>query len=223
MQSNRRPDELTEAQLAPQSHHEGQFHPIRSRAAWRRWPWTRHDTIDEFDHECHHIDPEDQKLHETEVFTFKGQKERYNESKHLPLNHIRLFQKKNTEEEKLQFFKSLLREDAIEFWQTILVTPDTTLREVIQMFRKENAPNDFKEVSRYRWNQSDYQPQHESFWYFLIHLKKTTKQASDSKANQSVKELVFGKLPVAFQNDLSVAGNQGATVHENRVFIPRRF
>ena len=37
-----------------------------------------------------------------------------------------------TIEEKLQFFTSLLAEDAIDFWQAIRVTPDTTIREVIR-------------------------------------------------------------------------------------------
>ena len=75
-----------------------------------------------------------------------------NEFEHLPLNHIRRLQNKITEEEKLQFFTSLSNEDAIDFWQTVWVTSDTTLRGVPQMFRKEYSPDGFKEVSRYQWD-----------------------------------------------------------------------
>ena len=96
--------------------------------------------------------PQKHKLLQTQVPTCKGQRERYSELEHLLLNHIRPFQNKITEEEKLQFFTSLLREDAVEFWQTIRVTPDTTLREFLKVFRKEYARDDFKEVSRYRWD-----------------------------------------------------------------------
>ena len=50
---------------------------------------------------------------------------------HLLFNHLRPFQNKIAEEEKLQFFTSLLKENAIKFWQTIRVNPDTTLRDVL--------------------------------------------------------------------------------------------
>ena len=85
---------------------------------------------------------------QTQVPTFKRQKERYNEFEHLLLNHIHPFQNKITEEEKIQFFGSFLREDTIGFGQTNRVTPDTTLKEVFHMFRKEYARDNFKEVSR---------------------------------------------------------------------------
>ena len=56
------------------------------------------------------------KLLQTEVTILERQKERYNEFEHLLLNHIHPVQNnKITEQEKLQFFKSLLREDASEF------------------------------------------------------------------------------------------------------------
>ena len=47
------------------------------------------------------------------------------------------------------------------------------------MFRKEHARDDFKVVSRYRWDQLRYDTQHEFFSDFLMHLKKAAKQAFD--------------------------------------------
>ena len=55
------------------------------------------------------------KLLQTQVLVFEVQPEQYNEFEHLLLNHVRPFQIKLTEEDKLQFFLSLLRDDAIEF------------------------------------------------------------------------------------------------------------
>ena len=102
-----------------------------------------------------HSNTQKHKLLHARVPTFKEQKEDSSELEHLLLNHTRPFQKKITEGEKLQLFTS---EDGIEFWQTIRVTPDTTLVEVLQMFREKNARDDFKEVSRYRWDQLKYDP-----------------------------------------------------------------
>ena len=56
---------------------------------------------------------------------------------------------------------------------------------------------------------------------FLKHLRKTAKQAFDSKANEYVNAFLFGKLPVAIQNDLTTASKQDAMVDEIREFIQR--
>ena len=60
-----------------------------------------------------------QKLLQTQVPNIRGQKRRYNEFRHLLLNHRRPFQNEITEKEQLHIFTSFLREDAVEFWQTI--------------------------------------------------------------------------------------------------------
>ena len=57
---------------------------------------------------------------------------------------------------------------------------------------------------------------------FLMHLKKSAKEAYDSKTNEHVKEFLIGKLPITIQNELSVAGKQEATVDEIIDFVQRR-
>ena len=76
-------------------------------------------------------------LLQTQMPTSKGQKKCYNEYEGLLCNHLNPLPNRITEEEKLQFFRSLLREDAIEYRQTIRVTRTTSFRRVLQMYRKE--------------------------------------------------------------------------------------
>ena len=52
----------------------------------------------------------------------------------ITFDHIRLFQNKLTEEEKLQFFLNLLQDNAIEFCQTLHINPETTLQDVLAKF-----------------------------------------------------------------------------------------
>ena len=91
------------------------------------------------------------------------------------------------------------------------------------MIFREYARDDFKEVSRYRGVWHKYDQQHEFFHYLLKHLKKTAKQAFDSKAKEYVSALLFGKPPIAIENHLSVADKQDATLDETRDFIRRRY
>ena len=165
---------------------------------------------------------QNQKRLQTQMPTFREQKERYNEFEHLLLNHIHPFQNKITEEEKLQLFRTFFREDTIEFWETIRVIPDTTLKEVFHKVYKENARDNFKEVSRYRWNRLKFDPEHESFSDFFQRPKKQQNKHLVRK-RRSMSFLFFGKLPEAIQINLSVAGKQDATVDEVNMFIQQQY
>ena len=79
------------------------------------------------------------KLLQTHVPNFRGTKDKYNAFEHLLLNHFRLIVNKITEKDKIHFFQSLLRDEAIDFWQTIRISSTTTLQDVLQLFIKEFA------------------------------------------------------------------------------------
>ena len=106
------------------------------------------------------------KLLQTHVPNFRGQKDKFVEFEHLLLNHLSPLANKITEENKLHFFQSLLRDEAIEYGQSIQITPLTTLKDVLDLFRKEFAKEDLK-VARYKWDQARYDPTTETFSDFL--------------------------------------------------------
>ena len=56
----------------------------------------------------------------------------------------------------MRFFQSLLREDAIEFYQSIRITTETTLTDVLHAFRREFAKEDQQEVARFKFNKLTY-------------------------------------------------------------------
>ena len=98
----------------------------------------------------------------TQVPLFRGNREKYNEFEHLLLNHLKPHQHKLSEEQKLTYFQSLLRDDAIEFWQSVKITTQTTLTQVLRFFKKEYAKEDLKEVAKYKFDQMRYDPIAES-------------------------------------------------------------
>ena len=115
------------------------------------------------------------KILQTQVPLFKGNREKYNEFEHLLLNPLRPHMNRLTEEQKLNYFQSLLRDEAIEFWQTLQITTMTTLIDILQAFKKEYAKDDLKEVSKFKFEQLRYDPTTESFNDFLNKFKKTAK------------------------------------------------
>ena len=127
---------------------------------------------------------------------------------HLLLNHLSPLANKIIEENKFHFFQCLLRDEAIEYWQSIQISPVTTLKDVLDLFRKEFAEEDLKEVGRYKWDQASYDPTTETFENFLKSLKKTAKQAFGNEADKVIKKSLFGKLPVKIQQELIMANKE---------------
>ena len=163
------------------------------------------------------------KLLQTHVPNFRGQKDKFVEFEHLLLNHLSPLANKITEENKLHFFQSLLRDDAIEYWQSIQITPLTTLKDVLDLFRKEFAKEDLKEVARYKWDQARYDPTTETFSDFLKNLKKTAKQAFGEEADKIIKMFLFGKLPVEIQQELTMANKEESSPEEIKTYLMRKY
>ena len=163
------------------------------------------------------------KLLQSHVPNFRGQKDKFVEFEHLLLNHLSPLANKITEENKLHFFQSLLRDEAIEYWQSIQITPLTTLKDVLDLFRKEFAKEDLKEVARYKWDQARYDPTTETFSDFLKNLKKTAKQAFGDDADKIIKMFLFGKLPVEIQQELTMANKEESSPEEIKTYLMRKY
>ena len=108
-----------------------------------------------------------------QVPNFRGSKDKLHEFEHLQLNPLRPPQNRITDEPKLHFFRSFSCDEAIDFWQTMRITPDTTLKNVLQKHRNKFAKNDFKEVSKFKCDQLVYDPSKDDFSDFMRTLKKT--------------------------------------------------
>ena len=163
------------------------------------------------------------KLLQTHIPKFRVQKDKFVEFEHLLLNHLSPLANKITEENKLHFFQSLLRDEAIEYCQSIQVTSVTTLKDVLDMFRKEFAKEDLKEVARYKWDQARYDPTTETFSDFLKSLKKTAKQAFGNEADKIIKMFLFGNLPVEIQQELTMANKEESFPEEIKTYLMRKY
>ena len=163
------------------------------------------------------------KLLQTHVPNFRGSKDKYNEFEHLSLNYFRSIANKITEEDKIHFFQSLLRDEAIDFWQTITINPTTTLQDVLQLFRKEFAKEDMREIARYKWNEAKYDPTTQTFGDFLKNLKKIAKQAYGDEADKCIKMFLFGKLPIEIQQELTMANKEDSSPEEIKTYLLRKY
>ena len=108
----------------------------------------------------------------------------------------------------MTYFQSLLRDDAIEFGQSLKITSQTTLAQVLRFFKKEYAKEDLKEVAEYKVDQMRYDPSAETYNDFLNKFKKVAKQAFGDKASDIT--------------NMAMAGKHDASMEEIRTFVQRR-
>ena len=155
----------------------------------------------------------------TQVPNFRGAEDKFHDFEYLLLDHLRPHQTSITEEHKLHSFQSLLQNQATDYRQTLRITPKTTLKNDRDKNRREFAKDDFKEVSKFKWDQFVYDPTNENFSDFLKTLKKTATKAFGDRAAEFIETFVFGKLPIQIQHELSTAGKSKASVEEIKTFI----
>ena len=83
----------------------------------------------------------------TQVPTFRGNKDYFNEIENLLRNNLLSFSNRLMDEAKLHYLRNLLQEEAIEFFQFLTKTTETTLIDVLTKFSKDSAKDDLKEVA----------------------------------------------------------------------------
>ena len=104
----------------------------------------------------------------------------------------------------------MVRDDPIEFGQTLQTNAQTTLAQVLRYFKMEYVTEDLKEVAKYCFDQMRYGPTTETFNNFLNKFKNVAEQVFDDRSAIIIETLLFAKLPVQRQNELAVAGKHDA-------------
>ena len=110
-----------------------------------------------------------------------------------------------------------MRDEAIEYWQSIRITPVTTLIDVLDIFGKELAKEDLKEVARNKWDQARYNSTTETFGDYIKSLKKTTEQVIGNEVDTALKMFLFGKFPVGKQK-LTMANKEESFPEEIKTY-----
>ena len=117
-------------------------------------------------------------------------------------NHKRPFSKRLTEEVKLQYFKILLSEEAIAFFQSQTISTEMTITDVLSNSRKVLLKDHLNDVARCERDQAKCDPTVGTLLDFLIRLEVIAKQAFRDNAAKFVQTFLFGKSPNNIQEDI---------------------
>ena len=82
------------------------------------------------------IHPNNPRLLQMQVPTFRGMKHNFCEFEHLQKVNLRPMNRRLAEEAKLLHFQSLFREEAIELYQSLTITTETKLNDELRIYKR---------------------------------------------------------------------------------------
>ena len=126
--------------------------------------------------------------------TFDGKSEKFELFEDLFRNNIKMYPHL-TEIQKINYFHSLLRGDALQAFCNIEDTKKDSLDEIMTIFKRRFGDYLSMAKARCEWDALKYDPSNQKLHEFLDVLQKTAKEAFGSEAQQFIDKAIYAKMP----------------------------
>ena len=126
--------------------------------------------------------------------TFDGKSEKFELFEDLFRNNIKMYPHL-TEIQKINYFHSLLRGDALQAFRNIEDSKKDSLDEIMTIFKRQFG--DYLSIAKARceWDALKFDPSTQKLHEFLDVLRKTAKEAFGSQAQQFIDKAIYAKMP----------------------------
>ena len=126
--------------------------------------------------------------------TFDGKSEKFELFEDLFRNDIKMYPHL-TEIQKINYFHSLLRNDALQAFCNIEDTKKDSLDEIMTIFKRLFRDYLSMAKARCEWDALKFDPSNPKLHEFLDILQKTAKEAFGSEAQQFIDKAIYAKMP----------------------------
>ena len=126
--------------------------------------------------------------------TFDGKSEKFELFEDLFRNNIKMYPHL-TEIQKINYFHSLLRGDALQAFCNIEDTKKDSLDEIMTIFKRRFGDYLSMAKARCEWDELKFDPSNQKLHEFLDVLQKTAKEAFGSEAQQFIDKAIYAKMP----------------------------
>ena len=126
--------------------------------------------------------------------TFDGKSEKFELSEDLFRNNIKMYPHL-TEIQKINYFHSLLRGDALQAFCNIEDSKKDSLDEIMTIFKRRFGDYLSMAKARCEWDALKFDPSTQKLHEFLDVLQKTAKEAFGSEAQQFIDKPIYAKVP----------------------------
>ena len=125
---------------------------------------------------------------------FDGKSEKFELFEDLFRNNIKMYPHL-TEIQKINYFHSLLRGNALQAYCNLDDTKKENLEEVITAFKRRFGDFQSSAKARCEWDALHFDPTKQKLHEFLDALQKTAKEAFGSEAQKFIDKAIYAKMP----------------------------
>ena len=152
-------------------------------------------------------------FHPKNTLSFNGKNEKNEKFEYFEdLFHTTLRMQPNlTEDMKINHFHAHLRGLALKTFKNIQRTPNTTLEDILKVFRRKYVKPESSASAKHRFNRLSFDPEHQKLPDFLEELQESAEKAFGENAHQMIENLLYAKMPPHLKKSINQAYLENGT------------
>ena len=149
----------------------------------------------------------------TTMPTFDGKLEKFELFKILFQTSLKIHNQL-TEEEKINYFHSLMRGDALQTFKNITSPNRENLGEILTVFRKKYVEPQSMATAKHKFQQLFFNPANQKLIEFLDELQKLAKDAFAVAAQAIIDQFIYAKTPPHLKKSINQAHLENGTYEQ---------
>ena len=149
----------------------------------------------------------------TTMPTFDGKSEKFELFEDLFQTSLK-FHNQLTEEDKINYFHSLMRGDALQTFKNFSSPNRENLTEILTVFRRKYVKPQSMATAKHKFQQLVFNPANQKLFDFLDELQKLAKDAFGVDAQAIIEQFIFAKMPPHLMKSINQAHLENGTCEQ---------
>ena len=149
----------------------------------------------------------------TTMPTFDGKSEKFELFEDLFQTSLKIHNQL-TEEDKINYFHSLMRGDALQTFKNITSPNRETLGEILTVFRRKYVKPQSMATAKHKFQRLVFNPANQKLIDFLDELQKLAKDAFGVAAQAIIEQFIYAKMPPHLKKSINQAHLENGTYEQ---------
>ena len=146
--------------------------------------------------------------------TFDGNSEKFELFEDLFQTSLKIHNQL-TEDDRINYFHSLMRGDALQIFKNINGPTRENLEEILAAFRRKYVKPQSMATAKHNFQKLVFNPRNQKLIDFLGELQKLTKDAFGIAAHAIIEQSIFAKMPPHLKKSKNQAHLENGTYEQN--------